>query len=55
MKRPTGQTVGDMNSLAHLYELALTAQRPDNICSGLKLLEALRKCRDFQPITGSKA
>ncbi|WP_158679933.1 hypothetical protein [Deinococcus sp. NW-56] len=56
MKRPTGDAVGNMGSLSHLYELArLDAQRPGNIGAGLKLLEALLNRPGFRPRNGGKA
>ena len=56
MKRPTGQTVGNMNSLTHLHELArLDAQRPGNIGAGMKILEALLRLPSFKPKGGAKA
>ncbi|WP_161780323.1 hypothetical protein [Deinococcus sp. RL] len=56
MKRPTGDAVGNVGSLSHLYELArLDAQRPGNIGAGLKVLDALLKLPGFRPRNGGRA
>ena len=56
MKRPTGATVGNINRLAYLFELArLDAQRPGNIGAGMKVLEMMMGRADFRPKNGGKA
>lgn len=56
MKRPTGRTVGNTNSLSQLFELArLDAQQYGHTGAGLKILEALLKLPSFKPEGEAKA
>lgn len=59
MKGPRHGHDGDRqntSSLTHLYHLAqLDAQRPGNIGTGLKVLDALLNLPNFRPTTGGRA